>query len=80
MALWDGWTQQQLESGVAELRGAISSAALKVRFGDREVTYRSLKELEQTLSQMAGALSVLTGAASQTKRVRTTVLHGRSGW
>lgn len=77
MALWSGWTPEQLAAGIEELRGAIASGALNVKFGERSVTYRSLKELEQTLAQMTEAAAP---ASSPKRRIRNYTIHDRSGW
>lgn len=42
------YTQQQVD----KMREAIASGALSVEYGDKKVTYRSLKEMQTTLAQM----------------------------
>lgn len=42
------WTQTDIDA----LKAAIAQGALKVRFADRDVTYRSLKEMRETLAMM----------------------------
>lgn len=76
MSIFAGWSQQQIEAGVAELREAIASGALNVKFGERSVTYRSLAEMRSVLTEMTAAL----GTIDTRPRVRTLVLRDRSGW
>lgn len=76
MSIFAGWTQVQIEAGVAELREAIASGALNVKFGERSVTYRSLAEMREVLTEMTAAL----GTIDRKPRVRTLVLRDKSGW
>lgn len=80
MALWTGWTLQQLQVGIANLRSAIATGALRVRFGDRDVTYQSLSEMERTLSGMITELNAIQNPPLNLRRVRSIVLSDRSGW
>ena len=56
------WTQVDVD----KLKAAIAQGATKVKFADREVTYRSLDEMRETAQVLGGAALnktiVLTGA------------------
>ena len=54
------------------LKQAISSGHLRVRHGDRDVTYRSLNEMQRALSMMAREL----GISRQPNRVYTSFSRG----
>lgn len=47
------WTQSDIE----KLKAAIAQGATKVKFADREVTYRSLAEMRETLVMIEGEVS-----------------------
>lgn len=51
------YTQAQID----DLKKAIAEGVLKVRFADREVTYRSLDEMRQTLTMMLNEVSAAAG-------------------
>lgn len=64
------YTAQQL----ADLRAAIAEGALSVRFSDgRQITYRSLSEMQQIERDMAAELE-----AGQWKPRRIYVAHRRA--
>lgn len=47
---------------IASLEAAIATGALKVRYADgREVTYRSLGEIERVLSRMQASVGAASG-------------------
>ena len=54
------------------LKKAISSGYLRVKHGDRDVTYRSVTEMQRALSMMARDL----GIARQPNRVYTSFSRG----
>jgi hypothetical protein len=58
------------QDDIDALEAAINTGALKVKFGSgpdsREVTYRSLNDMKQTLSDMRGALSPATQPSLRT--------------
>lgn len=64
------YTQTQIDT----LKAAIAEGALKVRFGDREVTYRSLDEMRQTLRMMQDEVGA---AAGRTPRRRIRFMTGK---
>lgn len=53
------YTQQQYEA----LTAAIAQGAMTVRYKDRQVTYRSLSEMQQIKREMEQALGLSTGDA-----------------
>ena len=64
------YTQTQIDT----LKSAIAEGALKVRFGDREVTYRSLDEMRQTLRMMEDEVRA---AAGRPRRRRIGFMTGK---
>lgn len=52
------WTQNDL----TELEKAIAHGALRVKYRDREVTYRSMEEMLQLRGLMQRELGVTTGS------------------
>ena len=58
------------------LKKAIAQGAQRVRFGDRDVEYRSLDEMRQTLSLIEAELN----AAAGVKRVRQVRFYTGSGF
>lgn len=48
------YTQQQYDA----LKAAIASGAYSVRYGDKQVDYRSLAEMKQTLADMEAELGI----------------------
>ena len=61
------YTQAQLEA----LQQALASGELRVRFSDREVTYRSVQELEQAIATVQASLDVTAGTRIRQHRVYT---------
>ncbi len=57
------YTQDQVD----RLQAAIAEGAVRVRYADREVTYRDLEEMRQTLGMMKADLA---GAAGRPRRRR----------
>lgn len=51
------WTQTDVDA----LKAAIALGALKVRYSDREVTYRSLDEMRETLALMEAEANAVPG-------------------
>lgn len=49
------------QSDIDKLKMAIATGALRVRFVDREVTYRSLEEMRNTLTMMQAELAEVEG-------------------
>lgn len=66
------YTVQQLQA----LRDALASGARRVRFGDREIEYRSIDELKDAI---AGA-EVEIAKANGTPPVRHIRVHTRKGF
>jgi hypothetical protein len=64
------YTQAQVD----ELKKSIAEGVLKVRFADREVTYRSLDEMRQTLSMMQSEVGAVAG---RPRRRRTLFATGK---
>ena len=56
------YTDQQLQA----LKDALASGTLRVRFADREITYRSVEELKAAIATVDRELS--TAAGTLTKR------------
>jgi hypothetical protein len=56
--LWSmAFTLEQLN----KLKDAYAQGALKVRYGDKEVTYRSVSEMKQVIHDMEKALGLRKG-------------------
>lgn len=51
------YTQDQVD----RLEAAIAEGAVRVRYADREVTYRNLDEMRQTLGTMKASLAAAAG-------------------
>jgi len=66
-----GFSQADIDA----LRSAMAKGALRVRFGDREVQYRSLDEMRELLREM----EIEVGAASGVKRIRRVRLTTSKG-
>lgn len=49
------------QTDIDALKKAIGTGALRVRFVDREVTYRSLEEMRKTLAMMQADLAEAEG-------------------
>lgn len=60
------FTQEQITS----LESAIASGTLTVRYGDRQVTYHSLKEMRSLLTQMRGELGASLGVRPRRRTLR----------
>lgn len=56
------YTQTQYES----LTAAIAQGVTTVKYGDKEITYRSLTEMKQIKSDMEVALGLKTGGVRRT--------------
>ncbi len=52
------YTQAHLDA----LQEALASGELRVRFADREVTYRSIEELKSAIATVQAALEAAAGA------------------
>lgn len=62
---------------IANLKDALASGALKVRFADgRETTFRSLKEIKQIISDAEGELATANG----TPPIRRSLARFSSGF
>ena len=58
-------TQEQLLEQISVLQAAIATGALKVKYADKEVEYRTLLEMQQILNQLqaeAGLIDPKKGA------------------
>lgn len=66
------WTQAHLDA----LRDARASGALRVKFADREVTYRSDAEMKALEAEMQAEIQKASGQ----RRVRMLRLDGSTGW
>lgn len=53
------WTQTDID----KLKAAIAQGATKVKFADREVTYRSLDEMRETLRMLQADVDAAAGVA-----------------
>jgi len=56
------------QTDIDALKRAIGTGALRVRFVDREVTYRSLDEMRETLRMMQNEVAAAAGLTS--RRIR----------
>jgi len=61
------YTQSQL----AALQEALASGELRVRFADREVTYRSVQELKDAIATVQASLEAESGTRIRQHRVYT---------
>lgn len=61
MAMFEDWTTDELKGFRKKLAKAMASGHQRVRFGDRDVTYRSVAEMRQTMSLLDSALSRRAG-------------------
>lgn len=60
------WTQTDID----KLKAAIAQGATKVKFADREVTYRSLEEMRETLRLLQAEVDTAAGKSrSRLRRV-----------
>lgn len=55
--MFEDYTLAELKAFRSELAKAIASGHLRVRFADREVTYRSLDEMHRTAGELARAIA-----------------------
>ncbi|MCF8799249.1 hypothetical protein KIP31_10085 [Xanthomonas campestris pv. campestris] len=60
------FTQEQITS----LESAIASGTLTVRYGDRQVTYHSLKEMRSLLTQMRSEVGASIGVRPRRRTMR----------
>jgi hypothetical protein len=58
------WTQTDID----KLKAAIGQGATKVKFADREVTYRSLDEMRETLRMIQSEVDALAGVVRPRRR------------
>ncbi len=58
------WTQTDID----KLKAAIGQGATKVKFADREVTYRSLDEMRETLGMMQAEVDLANGVKRRRSR------------
>ena len=68
-------TLATVQAEIDEIKGAIATGALRVRFNDRDVTYRTLTEMERVATALESELAVLGGAA----RTRSIQIIGVKG-
>ena len=61
------YTQAHLDA----LQQALASGELRVRFADREVTYRSVEELKNAIAIVKAGLEVSSGTRIRQHRVYT---------
>lgn len=67
------WTQTDIN----KLKAAIGQGATKVKFADREVTYRSLDEMKETLRIMQADVDAANGVVRRRGRqVRFVTFKG----
>lgn len=69
-------TLSELQARREALMEAIQSGELRVRYGDRDVTYRSLSDMRTALSLIDDEIARLSG----TKVNRKVRLQRVSGW
>lgn len=62
------WTLEDLE----KLEKAMAEGALRVKYKDKEVEYRSLREMERLRDQMRNALGL-----KKNKTVRVSAIHDK---
>ncbi|WP_421983355.1 phage head-tail joining protein [Roseibium sp.] len=70
----DGLTVEEKRALLKELKEAIFSGALKIRFREREVTYRSLEEMRKIVKDIEGELG---GKPKRKHVILTTFSRGR---
>ena len=59
------WTQTDID----RLKSAIATGALRVRYIDRDVTYRSLDEMRETLRMINAEVNAVPGRTA-TRQIR----------
>ncbi len=69
-------TVQQLEAMRDKLQTAIFSGQMKVKFGDREVTYQTTADMERALDRLQRQIADTSGKS----RRRRTYLDSRKGF
>jgi len=57
------------QADIDKLKAAIATGALRVRYADRDVMYRSLAEMRQTLAMMEEEVAAAAGR-TRTRQVR----------
>ncbi len=67
-----------LEANIANLKAAIYSGALRVRFNDRDTTFRSMPELKDALRMAEAELATLQPPAIVPRRTKQTRFLPRS--
>jgi hypothetical protein len=61
------WTQEDID----KLESAMAEGALRVKYKDKEIEYRSLREMQKLLEQMKQEVS------GKAKTVRVTAIHDK---
>lgn len=61
---------------ITKLKAAIAQGALRVRYADRDVQYRSLEEMKDLLGMMQSDVDRAAGV----KRTKQTRFTTRKGW
>jgi len=65
------------QTDIDALKKAIGTGALRVQFADREVTYRSLKEMREVLAMMRDEVDAVAGTkAKPVRQVRFLTSKG----
>lgn len=67
---------ETLQADIAALEAAIASGALRVRFTDREVYYRSLSDMYAILAKLKSLAGLDVGAARRVTRTVTRYWGG----
>lgn len=65
------WTQTDVD----KLKAAIALGALRVSYADRDVTYRSLEEMRQTLGMLEAEVNAAAGGR-RVKQIRFSTDKG----
>ena len=65
------YTQQQLQA----LKDALANGARRVRFGDREIEYRSVDELKAAIAAAEAELAKTSGTPT-TRQIRVSTQKG----
>lgn len=68
-------TLSELQTRLETLKKARGSGALMVRHGDQSVTYRSLAEMEQIISELEGEIAALGG--TRRRKIRYAYQSGK---
>lgn len=76
MSAWTDWTVAELQGFRKGLGKAIASGAMRVRYADRDVTYRSLDEMRRTAAMIDDELAARAG----TNRLRRYRVDSRKGF